>query len=783
MSSNGSDNNSVGRTDATLTINLTLKQAEALQHTLWTCFEEDLVDVEYVSGVLYRATATLEDLEAAADVLREILEQERARDELATRQTIDSIERAHPGLEPSLEVHSIVWDGELIHDADGIELEDEDDQEEITAETSSSSAAVATDGGADPIDELDVPGTSAEVEDQRRDVVRDVLDYIEHNGTATRQEITEAILKHGRGGYASGESTWKNLVRPALSDLSDELEALESPVEGGNDWTWTDVDESDQEESDDVDLPAPIEGVERGDVLRITVDDAEIDREATVLEGLVSAVDVDDEPLDVELYHARADDPVELVGEKISLFAWSTDDGWQELQVSFTVKADEDADTDKHVEAHSITDVEVLNGDRDQEGGAETDQAELEDDPVEDDEPDEDRDPVDPDACMALVKGEQCGNGIDSDAADTEAKLCGVHADSTVMHRADEIDVEPYAALRDELVYAGMRGTYAYKLASITPDATELWRLVTAMQDLEVGGETIEASTLAGLAEDVANLEDVDPDGHPLASGQCATVVDEGAYGEDYRCRTNAYGESLLCTVHENANERRTIYEPGEDGPDLERVDVDGEELLRIEERGDDVIGIALPEYEVVRIEDGATLAEPVAELDQEDGAGAESDQAELEHAADQEANDDVEDDDAPDETVGCELCGAELSILLGSQDEYVAVGHHVGDGRADTGGRAYFCAEHAAEGVASMTGDESRVSSAREVVAEELEELLEAGLTPPQALDYWATKDTPATYGGYRGIDWAEVRDASPQAISYSTRQARELLEDGSDE
>jgi len=68
---------------------------------------------------------------------------------------------------------------------------------------------------------------------------------------------------------------------------------------------------------------------------------------------------------------------------------------------------------------------------------------------------------------------------------------------------------------------------------------------------------------------------------------------------------------------------------------------------------------------------------------------------------------------------------------------------------------------------------------AAREVVADELADLLKRGLSPSQALDYWATQDGTQTHGGFTQTDWSEIRDRSQQAVSDSVSKAQAQLDE----
>ena len=64
------------------------------------------------------------------------------------------------------------------------------------------------------------------------------------------------------------------------------------------------------------------------------------------------------------------------------------------------------------------------------------------------------------------------------------------------------------------------------------------------------------------------------------------------------------------------------------------------------------------------------------------------------------------------------------------------------------------------------------------DVVLEELVPLLEAGLSPSQALDYWAAEDTEETHGAFTQKEWAEIRGVSRQAVGANAGNARDVLD-----
>lgn len=62
--------------------------------------------------------------------------------------------------------------------------------------------------------------------------------------------------------------------------------------------------------------------------------------------------------------------------------------------------------------------------------------------------------------------------------------------------------------------------------------------------------------------------------------------------------------------------------------------------------------------------------------------------------------------------------------------------------------------------------------------VLKEFVPLLEVGLSPSEALDYWATHDTDETHGAFTQKEWAEIRDVSRQAVGGNVSKARGSFE-----
>lgn len=240
------------------------------------------------------------------------------------------------------------------------------------------------------------------------------------------------------------------------------------------------------------------------------------------------------------------------------------------------------------------------------------------------------RDLVDDSACKALITdtGKQCENGLKSNAA--ENGLCGTHAGSDRVKRVDEIDGEPYADFRDALVDAGVSGVHAYKLACFTNDPLRLWDTITALEPVEIAGETYDPSTLAAIADDVADLDELDVADHPLATDDCIALTGSGS-----RCTSGTYATNVVCGMHADVDDLETVLD---DRADLPVFKVDGDEHRLVETRGDAVIAVDMTAREIVRLDGLADVVET--------------------KLADQDSSDDdVETFDGPTYVFACPAC------------------------------------------------------------------------------------------------------------------------------
>lgn len=204
----------------------------------------------------------------------------------------------------------------------------------------------------------------------------------------------------------------------------------------------------------------------------------------------------------------------------------------------------------------------------------------------------------DPDGCLAVVSstGRQCG--------DSDPPLCGTHEKSRTVLRVDEFESGPNEDLRDDLVEeCGITGTRAYELATLTDSIRELWRICTGLQPVEIAGEEWSGRKLRSYAPNVARHPDLDVDHHPLASDNCVAVIEDGAFGDEYRCTTSGHGR-LLCGVHQDNQGLRTIFDEDFEGYDCPIVWVNGEKCRLLEQRGDDVIVATVGDWSLERFED-----------------------------------------------------------------------------------------------------------------------------------------------------------------------------------
>jgi len=71
-----------------------------------------------------------------------------------------------------------------------------------------------------------------------------------------------------------------------------------------------------------------------------------------------------------------------------------------------------------------------------------------------------------------------------------------------------------------------------------------------------------------------------------------------------------------------------------------------------------------------------------------------------------------------------------------------------------------------------SPNQEEALLDTARTVAQDDFEALFSQGMTPAEAVDYWATN-----LGGYTCREWGEVRGRSYNAVESNARRARGKL------
>jgi len=207
---------------------------------------------------------------------------------------------------------------------------------------------------------------------------------------------------------------------------------------------------------------------------------------------------------------------------------------------------------------------------------------------------------IDEDSCLALTgDAEQCGNGTDTDASDPEAGLCGVH-NGTDCATVTDFAGPAWAGLCDDLVDLVRSETDAYALSTLTPDIEELWHCLTALEDIQIGDYELSARRACYLAREVGQHPDLDVADHPFGYTNCIAL--QGRSAKNEVCPNSAYGASLLCGMHQEADLPGTILDEGEDGPDLEPVTVDSDNYQLVEQRGEDLIVVDPDGWELKRL-------------------------------------------------------------------------------------------------------------------------------------------------------------------------------------
>lgn len=248
-----------------------------------------------------------------------------------------------------------------------------------------------------------------------------------------------------------------------------------------------------------------------------------------------------------------------------------------------------------------------------------------------------------PNNCLAVVgtTGKQC-------SSTSKDPLCGTHAQSRSVTRVDEFDA-PNEDLRDELVEdCEMDGSTAFALSTVAEDIEDLWRLVTGLQDAQIGPDEWSGRKLSYRAEDVGKHPDLDVDDHPLAESNCAAFPASSTGSE--RCSSGGHGTSLMCSLHMDTADPETIYDDEHRDDDLEAIELAESvtlyeenhrlktaeleprtEFILVEVRGDDAI-VVTPERVLERLPMG--IFDESEEVPEEIGDWVRSYHSELSYGA-----------------------------------------------------------------------------------------------------------------------------------------------------
>lgn len=105
----------------------------------------------------------------------------------------------------------------------------------VTAGAESDSSAAQSDGV--NFEDVDLPGSGGTLE-QRREAVRELYDYLRHEGQATASEMRDLVW--AKTGYASARSAWKNCLYDGLKQVAEQDDALHVPGEGQHQWRYAD---------------------------------------------------------------------------------------------------------------------------------------------------------------------------------------------------------------------------------------------------------------------------------------------------------------------------------------------------------------------------------------------------------------------------------------------------------------------------------------------------------------------------------------------------------------
>jgi len=89
------------------------------------------------------------------------------------------------------------------------------------------------------LEEITLPG-SGDLLEERREAVRACVQHLQETGDETKSGFLDHVFPDHPAGYGS-EGGWWNAIRPALRELSEEIEAIRPPGgEGAHRWRWRD---------------------------------------------------------------------------------------------------------------------------------------------------------------------------------------------------------------------------------------------------------------------------------------------------------------------------------------------------------------------------------------------------------------------------------------------------------------------------------------------------------------------------------------------------------------
>lgn len=120
---------------------------------------------------------------------------------------------------------------EIKHDRDEERQPERGPEPEIEPDNSSSS--LIDDDIREDVSRISIPG-SGSIEDERREAVERVIEYMKEHGSAAPAELKDEFYDTYGGNYSSPNSWWKNLIYPSLSEST----LVESGGEGTRHWFY-----------------------------------------------------------------------------------------------------------------------------------------------------------------------------------------------------------------------------------------------------------------------------------------------------------------------------------------------------------------------------------------------------------------------------------------------------------------------------------------------------------------------------------------------------------------